>query len=68
MQTSHKGIQPFSTAREALTFMASADGYLTVLHGNYECTVPMSGYPQQAQEALDRINDPWPADCVQSIR
>ena len=66
--TRNKGIQPFSTAREALTFMAAADGYATVLNGNTEFTVQMHAWPHEAQSALNRINDPWPADCVQPLR
>jgi len=67
-KSSRCGIEPFTTAREALTFMAEADGYVTVLNGNSDFTVRMEAWPHEAQRALDRMNDPWPADCVQPLR
>ena len=53
----------FNTAREAFTWIAAnAQGVVTVRNGGrIECS------PAQAQEALNRMGDPWPARFVQPL-
>ncbi len=61
-------MQPFLTAREAFTWMQNQCGVCTVLNGSCGLAVPIECSPAQAREALARMNDPWPANCVQALR